>query len=395
MKMTSRRLVFIIVVCLLILAIGLVTYFRLPNPIAYVTTPVHQGDIENAVLATGKLDAIERVNVGAQVSGQVKSLKIKMGDTVHKGQLIAEIDDLPQRNDLRTSEAALNAAKAERLAKQAMLKQNEAQFKRQKRMLSDEASSRQDYESAEAALATSHADLLALDARIVQAQVDVDKKKVDLSYTKILAPMDGTVIAIVTQQGQTVNANQNAPTIAKLAQLNVMTVKAQISEADITHIMPGQKAYFTIFSEPEKRYDTTLLSVELAPESVMKDDSLSSGSSTSSGSGASNASVYYNALFNIPNPDNKLRIAMTAQVTLLRGKAENALLIPLQAVKKSAENKQQVEILGKDNQPEIRDITTGITNNVDIQVLSGLKAGEKVILAQESGNSDNKDAIFQ
>ena len=386
MKVTPRRLAFILAGALLVI-LALVAVFSLQSPsqTAAVTAPARLGDIENAVLATGKLDAIERVNVGAQVSGQVKSLKVKLGDRVTKGQPIADIDDLPQRNDLRNAEAALNVAKADLQAKQALLKQAESRFKRQKRMLSDEAGSREDFEAAEATLAATRAELIALNARIVQAQIEVDKKKVDLSYTRILAPMDGIVIAVITQQGQTVNANQSAPTIVKLAQLDVMTIKAQISEADITRVSQGQKAYFTIFSEPDKRYDATLRTVELAPESVMKDDSISGGSS-SSGSGTSNASVYYNALLDVPNPDNRLRIAMTAQVSLLLGEAKNALLVPIQAVHKTADKKQQVQVLTADNRLEMREVKTGITNNVDIQILSGLKAGENVVLVQESAS---------
>jgi macrolide-specific efflux system membrane fusion protein len=387
MKLISRRLAFVAAGALLVvLLIALTSYLQRPPQANHVTAPVRVGDIENAVLATGKIDAVERVNVGAQVSGQVKSLKVKLGDRVTQGQPIADIDDLPQRNDLRNAEAALNVAKADLQAKQALLKQAESRFKRQKRMLNDEASSLEDFEAAEATLTTTRAELIALNARIVQAQIEVDKKKVDLSYTRILAPMDGIVIAVITQQGQTVNANQSAPTIVKLARLDLMTIKAQISEADITRVSQGQKAYFTIFSDPEKRYDATLRTVELAPESVMKDDSLS-GSSSASGSGTSNASVYYNALLDVPNPDNRLRIAMTAQVSLLLGEAKNTLLVPIQAVRKTEDKKQQVQVLTANDRLEMREVKTGITNNVDIQILSGLKAGETVVLMQESANS--------
>lgn len=394
MKVTPRRLAFTLVgVLLVITAVVTLISLQSPSQVPYVTAPVRLGDIENAVLATGKLDAFERVNVGAQVSGQVKSLKVKLGDRVTKGQPIADIDDLPQRNDLRNAEAALNAAKADLQAKQALLKQAESRFKRQKRMLNDEASSREDFESAEATLAATRAELIALNARIVQAQIEVDKKKVDLSYTRILAPMDGIVIAVITQQGQTVNANQSAPTIVKLAQLDVMTIKAQISEADITRVTQGQKAYFTIFSEPDKKYDATLRTVELAPESVMKDDSLSGGGSAS-GSGSANASVYYNALLDVPNPENRLRIAMTAQVSLLLGEAKNTLLVPIQAVHKNADKKQQVQVLTGESRVEMREVTTGITNNVDIQILSGLKAGENVVLVQESAKPGEEGLVL-
>lgn len=394
MIFARHHMTFIAGATLLAVVIALGFYLRRPTPPDYVTTTVRQGDIENAVLAAGKMDAIERVNVGAQVSGQLKSLKVKLGDLVKKDQLIAEIDDLQQRNDLHDAQSALSAAKADRLAKHAALKQAEAEFYRQQRMFNEEASSRQDYETAEAALATARAGLQVLDAGIVQAQIDVEKKKLNLSYTQIVAPMDGTVIAIITHQGQTVNANQSAPTIIKLAQLDVMLIKAQISEADITHVAPGQKAYFTVFSQPDKRFDATLRSVELAPDSMMKDDSLSGGGSSGRGADADTTAVYYNALLDVPNPDNKLRIAMTTQVSLLRSEAQNTLLIPIQAIKKTLDRKQQVQVLGDDNQPHPRDITTGITNNVDIQVLSGLKLGEKIVLG-EKNSEEKKEAIFE
>lgn len=380
-KYPSRRITAFAAMLLFVLIIVLLFFLRSPEFPVYVTAPVRKGDIENSVLATGRIDAIERVNVGAQVSGQVKSLNVKLGDRVTKGQLIAYIDDVPQRNDLRNAEAALNVVKADLQAKQALLKQAELRFKRQRQLLSADASSREDFESAEATLATTRAEEMSLNARLVQAQIEVDKKKIDLSYTRVIAPMDGLVIAVVTRQGQTVNASQSAPTIIKLARLDVMTIKAQISEADITRISVGQKARFTIFSEPSRHYKATLRTIELAPESVMKDDTLAS-SSPASGSGISNASVYYNALLDVPNPENRLRIAMTAQVTLFVSETKNTLLVPIQAVQKADGNNQQVRVLTDHGKLEIRDVKTGITNNVDIQILEGLKIGEKVVLSQ-------------
>ncbi|MGS7936129.1 efflux RND transporter periplasmic adaptor subunit [Escherichia marmotae] len=393
MKYISRCAVVFAVVLLIALIIVLLSFLRSTDVPEYVTAPVRKGDIENSVLATGRVDAIERVNVGAQVSGQVKSLKVKQGDYVTKGQLIAEIDDLPQRNDLRNAEAALNEVKAELQSKQALLKQAELRFKRQRQMLKEDASSREDFESAETTLATTRAELLSLNAKLVQAQIEVDKKKLALGYTRVVAPMDGIVIAIVTQQGQTVNSNQSAPTIIKLARLDVMTIKAQISEADITRISAGQKARFTIFSEPDKHYSATLRTVELAPESVMKDDSLTS-SSSASGSGTSNASVYYNALLDVPNPENRLRIAMTAQVTLITDEAQNTLLVPLQAVRRTGENKQQILVLTADGKVETRDVKTGITNGLDIQILEGLEVGENVVLSLPEEKAAEEEIVL-
>lgn len=177
LKLPSRRLALIAAIVFIAVAVALAIFWQRPPQQDYVTAPARLGDIENAVLATGRLDAIERVNVGARVSGEVKSLKVKLGDRVTKGQPIADIDDLQQRNDLRNAEAALNVVKANMLAKQALLKQAESRFKRQRRMLNDEASSREDFETAEASLATTRADLQALNAQLVQSQIEVEKKK--------------------------------------------------------------------------------------------------------------------------------------------------------------------------------------------------------------------------
>ncbi|WP_414057025.1 efflux RND transporter periplasmic adaptor subunit [Pantoea dispersa] len=356
-----------------------------PNPL--MTAAVRQGDIENVIAATGKMDAIERVNVGAQVSGQVKKLYIKAGDNVHKGQLIAEIDDQPQRSDLRNAQAALSVAQADLQTRQATLVRQQAQFQRLQQMVKTNAVSRQDYDTAAEAWRIAQAELTAQQARVIQAQIEVDKKQLDLGYTRIMAPIDGTVVAIVTKQGQTVNAVQSAPTIAKLAQLGTMTIKVQISEADITNIQPGQQAWFTTFANPDKRYNATLRSIELAPESVMKDDALM-GNSESNTVSSTNAAVYYNALLDVPNPDNVLRISMTAQVNLLRDQAKNALLVPVQATKKASDGRTYVDVADQNNQPEKRYITTGISDSVDIQVLSGLRLGEKVILATQQPGAD-------
>ena len=356
-----------------------------PNPL--MTAAVRQGDIENVIAATGKMDAIERVNVGAQVSGQVKKLYIKAGDNVRKGQLIAEIDDQPQRSDLRNAQAALSVAQADLQTRQATLVRQQAQFQRLQQIVKTNAVSRQDFDTAAEAWRIAQAELTAQQARVIQAQIEVDKKQLDLGYTRIMAPIDGTVVAIVTKQGQTVNAVQSAPTIAKLAQLGTMTIKVQISEADITNIQPGQQAWFTTFANPDKRYNATLRSIELAPESVMKDDALM-GNSESNNVSSTNAAVYYNALLDVPNPDNALRISMTAQVNLLRDQAKNALLVPVQATKKASDGRTYVEIADQNNQPEKRYITIGISDSVDIQVLSGLRLGEKVILATQQPGAD-------
>lgn len=182
--------------------------------------------------------------------------------------------------------------------------------------------SRADLESAAAALAVTEAQIQALDAQIEEAQVAVETAQANLDYTKITAPIAGTVLSIVSQEGQTVNATQSAPTIVILGQLDNMTVRTEISEADITRVQPDLPVYFTVLGEPNRRYEATLASIEPAPESVRSDSSFSSSSSSTSSSSSSSSTssseaIYYNGVFNVPNPDGKLRTYMTAEVHIV------------------------------------------------------------------------------
>lgn len=382
-KSKGKRYIWIAVAVVAMLLLVKVLFFRAPPQPDYVTTQATLADIEDSVLASGTLEAVRQVSVGAQVSGQLKSLKVQLGDEVKQGQLVAEIDDMTQQNDLRNAQAVLAARKAERQAKQATLKQTQLAYARQRQMLAREASSRADFEAAEATLNVTRADILALDAQIAQAEIEVDKARVNLGYTRILSPMDGKVVAIVTKEGQTVNSFQIAPTIIKVAQVDTMTVKAQISEADVTRVRPGQKVYFTILGDPDKRYHGMLRAIEPAPDSIQRDEStsaLTGSGGTTSGTGAA---VYYNGLFEVPNPDEMLRISMTAQVFIVLGEAKQTLIIPSSALGKRGEDGRYiVQVVGADNELTERRIEVGMNNNVNAQVLEGLSAGERVVSAE-------------
>ena len=274
----------------------------------------------------------------------------------------------------------MQTRRAERAAKVATLKQAELAFRRQRQMLAADASSREAYETAEATLGVTRADISSLDAQIVQAEIQVDTAKVNLGYTRIVSPIDGIVVAVVTKEGQTVNSFQSAPTIIKVAQVATMTIKAQISEADVTRVKPGLPVYFTILGEPDQRYQATLRAVEPAPESIQKDDA--TASLTSSGSNSTSAAVYYNGLFDVPNPEEKLRISMTAQVSIVLGEARDAVVVPASALGKRGEDgRYAVRVVGKNNQTETRQVKIGMNNNVQAQVLEGLEAGERVVSA--------------
>lgn len=341
--------------------------------IAVLTAPVIRDDINYSVLASGVLQAIEQVDVGAQVSGQVIKLSVEVGDQVKKGELLAEIDPLIAQNNLMTAEAELASYRAQLKMKHAQLKQAELSWQRQLQMFHKEASSRADLESAEAQLAVTRAELQNSQANIANAQIKVERARTELGYTKILAPMDGTVINIVTRQGQTLAASQTVPTVLKLANLETMTVKAQISEADVMKVKVGMPVYFTLIGDSDTRYHGLLRAVELAPTNI--NEQSTAGSSTNS------AAVYYYALFDIPNPDNALRVAMTTQVTIVLDERKQVLTVPQAALgKKLGDNEYEVTIIKEDGLTETRSIQTGIRDEIRIEVLGGLVENEVVQL---------------
>jgi len=376
-KRTFRYLVIAAVLIATAVAVKILFFSTTPPP-QFTTAQAVRGDIENSVLATGTIEAFKLVSVGAQASGQLRSLKVELGDRVTEGQLLAEIDSMTQQNALRNAEAALETVRARRAAQVAALKQADKAFKREQQMLKVNASSRQDFEAAEATLATVRAQIAALDAEIKQASISVDTSKVNLGYTSIKAPMDGTVVAVIAQEGQTLNANQQAPTILKLAQLDTLTVKAQISEADVIRVKPGQEVYFTILGNPDKRFYATLRSVEPAPESIANETSSAAASSSTS---SASSAIYYNGLFDIPNPDGMLRISMTAQVHIVLDKAKDAVLVPSSAVRtgRGEPGVGNVRVVNAQGQPEPRRVKIGINNNVQVQILEGLEPGDQVV----------------
>ncbi len=354
---------------------------RAAGPPAVITAPVAVADLEDAVLATGTLEAARLVSVGAQASGQIRSLKVALGDRVAKGQLIAEIDALTQQNALRNARASLAMVEAQRRAKQASLHQAELAFRRAERLLPTEAGTRADYEAAEATLATTRAELSQLDAQLEQARIAVDTAAVTLGYTRILAPIDGVVVAVAAEEGQTVNAAQSAPTIVKIAQLDTMTVKAQISEADVTRVRAGLPVHFTILGAPDAPRTGTLRAVEPAPVSYGSDSSSSSSSSSGSSSSSATA-IYYNGLCDVPNPDGALRISMTAQVSVVLARAQGALVIPSGALGPRRPDGTVMVRVQEGERLVPRQIRIGIDDRDQVQVLEGLRQGERVVVGE-------------
>lgn len=375
MAFYKKKWVWIIIV-IAILIIIYATFLREKETPNYMVAQVKSQTIENSVLADGVIKPAKLVSVGAQASGQIKSLNVKVGDKVVKGQSLAEIDDLTQRNALKGAQASLVSLHAQRQAKEANLKNAQLTYDRQKKLVAGRAGAQSDLDAAIANLEVLKAEIEALDSDIDKANIAVDTAELNLGYTKITAPMDGIIVAIPVEEGQTLNAVQSAPTIMKIAQLDKMTVEAEISEADVVKINPEKNdVYFTILGLPQRRFENLKLdSIKPAPESINDDNYLTA---TTSSSGTA---IYYRGLFDVDNTDGILRSSMTAQVYVVLQKAENALTIPATAIQQKLADNKAIVYKMVNGEPIETEVETGIDNNVNVQILSGLSANDEVIV---------------
>ncbi len=380
---TRRRLIIggaILAVLVALLAWRM--FFSSSDEPALLTAEVTRGDIEQTVEATGTVMPSELVSVGAQASGRIELLNVALGDTVKQGQLIAQIDSQTQTNDLQTSRAQLADVRAQLAAAQATLVQAKQDFRRQQILVPGEATSQADYDAAQATLKSAQAGVDAAQAQLRQSQISVNTAEVNLGYTRVVAPMDGVVVAIVSKQGTTVNANQSAPTIVVLAKLDTMTIEAEISEADVIKVKPEMPVYFTILGDPDTRYDATLRQIEPAPESIV--DQVDSSSSSS------DEAIYYNALFDVDNPDGTLRSMMTANVTIVLDRRQKALQIPSSALGAKGKNgTYAVQVMNEKGRLETRQVKIGLNTNVVAEVLSGLEQGDKVVVGEATASNDS------
>ena len=279
-----------------------------------VTAVVQRGDLEDTVTATGVLQPRDYVDVGTQVSGQLKKLHVRVGDIVKQGQLLAEIDPTVYMTRVDANRAQLRTQQAQLVDRQAQLQLAEQQYQRQVNMQRENATTAEAVQTAEAALKQAKAQIGVLNAQIEQTRSTLRGDEANLNYTKIYAPMAGTVVSENAKQGQTLNANQSAPIVVRIADLSTMTVQSQVSEADVSRLRVGQEVYFTTLGNQTKRWHGKLRQINPTPEVV-------------------NNVVLYNALFDVANPDRALMTQMTAQVFFVIAQAKDAVIVPVSALR--------------------------------------------------------------
>jgi macrolide-specific efflux system membrane fusion protein len=364
--------------------IGLILFFSLgfllykltigKPKVHYTTAIVVRGDVENTVVAAGIIQPIQYVDVGAQTSGKLKSLKVQRGDKVIKGQLLAEIDPVLAQSALTSAKATLENMTSQRSLKEAQLELTKLQRDRNDKLFDQMVISASEHDISSANYDVAFADEGALSAQMKQATASVNTATANLGYTKITAPMTGDIVSINLLEGQTLNANQSAPNILRIADLNTVTVWSQVSEADINQVKLGQNVYFTVLGQTT-RWNGKIRQILPTPELI-------------------NNVVFYDVLFDIPNPERKLNIQMTAQVFIVLAEAKNVLLIPTAAIGNAVDSSNiSIQVLNSNGKIEPRTIRIGIRSEISTEVLEGLKEKEQVIIGAIKAKGKSKSAL--
>jgi len=375
------------------------------------------GNIENTITAAGSLQPFEFVDVGAQVNGILQELHVDVGDQVEAGQLLAEIDARIQEARVEASQASIEALEAQIEARRASLDLAKANADRQERLMAADATSQLDYDNAVTNLASAQASLVQLEKQILQSRASLESDMTQLEFSKIYAPRSGTIVSIEMNEGRTINANQQAPTILRIADLNTMTVETEISEADIGRIKKGMPVYFTTLGGGNRRWYSELR--QILPTPVVE-----------------NNVVLYTGLFDIDNSDASLLSDMTAQVYFVTSSANNVITVPIGALTyvdapvgqgaaarpdgggasvppevrarlaagqgfagpggagrgaaRQVDNQSRrlatVQVVNADGSQEDREIMVGVTSRIAAEVISGLEVGEQVVAGIVQGS---------
>ncbi|MEG5263635.1 efflux RND transporter periplasmic adaptor subunit [Pseudomonas sp. JDS28PS106] len=351
------------------------------------TVAVTRGDIESSVTALGTLQPRSYVDVGSQASGQIMKIHAQVGDQVQEGQLLVEIDPSTQRAKLDAARFAIDNLKAQ-LEEQRALHQLAGQKRqRQNSLAAGGATRAEDVQAAESEFRATQARVDMFKAQILEAQAALRSDEAALGYTRIYAPMSGTVVALDAREGQTLNAQQQTPLILRIARLSPMTVWAEVSEADIGRVRPGMRAWFTTLSGGGRRWNSTVRQILPVPPKPLEQANQGGGSPSSAGKHGGGRVVLYTVLLDVDNADQALMAEMTAQVFFVAGSARDALTAPLSALRGGPEDNQQLaRVINGDGVIEQRRVRTGISDRLRVQVLDGLSEGERLLVRPATGS---------
>lgn len=369
LKRSRRWIVFEVLIVLGVFAVTAFLFFgsRSGGDAAMRVEEVAHGNIERTVTAVGQIRPKTFVDVGTQVSGQLRKVYVDIGEVVQQGKLIAEIDPTVYQTKVLSNQAQIENLKAQLAQSEAQLVLDRARNARSQQLLLSNATSKDAAEAANATVRITEAKIDALKAQIKQTEATLEGDIANLGYTKIHAPMPGTIVSQTAYEGQTLNANQTAPIVLRIADLDTMTVWAQVAESDIPRVKPGMDVYFTTLGMPDQRFKGVVNQIYPTPDIL-------------------NDVVLYNVLIDVPNKERMLMTNMTAQVFFVLDSANNVPLVPMGALlpaPRGGDGAYTARVM-TNNGVETRRVRVGIINRQYAEVKSGLQPGDKVLLGGEA-----------
>ncbi len=374
-KKPSKKVFILTLTVFLVLVVVAFLSFKRNDTSALFTQNITRTNIEQSIEAFGGVFAKKQVDVGAQISGQITKLYVQIGDSVKAGDLIAQIDKDKQQNDLDIIKAQFESAKANLKSKEVALEIADSQYKREQKLYDNKATSLENLETLKNNFYALQANVAELKAQIIQLEIQFKNAEKDLSYTTITAPMDGVIINVAVEEGQSVRAGDIAPTIVRIADLNEMEIRMEIAEADVNKIKIGTAVKFSLLDNPEKKYEAQISSIDPADTTISDATSNSSSSSTSS----STSATYYYAKVFVKNTDNFLRIGMGTENSIVIASAQNVLYAPTYAIKNDKDG-YFVELL-KGEEIIKSYIKIGIRDTVNTEIIQGVSENDKLVLS--------------
>ncbi len=391
----ARRWIGMGVICLTLLGgLYLARDAVSPRKDEFLTAEVKRGDIEETVTATGKIQPFAYVDVGAQASGQLNRILVKIGDSVKQGDLLAEIDPQVQAAKVDADEAQLAQYNANLVEQQANVEYAEAVLGRYAKLVGTDSVSKLTFDESRRDAKTAAAKTEAIRAEIKQMESTLKADRVALGYTKIFAPMSGTVVSVDAREGQTLNATYSTPQILRIADLTTMTVWTQVSEADVVRLKSGMPVYFQTLGHGGRRWSASLRQILPSPQKPPNQQGASDPNVAQSAS--ANNVVLYTALFDADNAEGDLRPEMTAQVFFVTAGVKNAVIVPVSALHGAGASKTKtaVTLVDANGAPAEREVMAGLKTRFQAEILSGLAPGDKVVTGIKPGSGKSPLVSF-
>ena len=392
----KKTLKFIAFTLLIVIAIYFLygKFFKQEEAPKALTTRLEKGSIRGTVTAAGEVYARDLVDVGAQVSGQIKKLYVKVGDKVQKGDMIAQIDSVTQENEIAQQKAQLLIHEANLASAKIAAANTKTQYNRELELYKRNAASKEAVENAKNSAALKEAEQKQIEAQIEQTKLQLSTAETNFGYTKITAPISGTIVSMPVEEGKTVNSNQTTPTIVKIADLSKMEIKMQIAEGDISKVKVGMDVEYSILSDLDNIKKAKIYKIDpgLTTLSDGTYDKTSSGSSSSS---SSDSAIYFYAKMLVDNENDFLKIGMTTENNIIVSEANNTSYLPTSVIKRDAKGDYVTVLNG--NEPEQRYVKTGVSDDLNTEILSGLDEKDEVLIADGKAaplNMDGPPIVF-